>query len=99
MINEIGEPAMLEMLAEELAECSHEALKLARVLRNENPTPRTEKEVRTSLREEWTDVVQCAKELNLDVNWNQIEVKRQRFETRWKEAQNEVQDCPKIERI
>ena len=89
MINEIGEPAMLEMLAEELVECAHEALKLARVKRKENPTPRTEKEVRASLREEWTDVVQCAKELGLDVNWNQIEVKRQRFETRWKEVENE----------
>ena len=30
MIKEIGEPAMLEMLAEELVECAHEALKLAR---------------------------------------------------------------------
>lgn len=86
MINEIGEPAMLEMLAEELVECAHEVLKLARVLRHENPTPRTEKEVRASLREEWSDVVQCAKELQLDVNWNQIEMKRQRFEQRWKES-------------
>lgn len=90
MINEIGEPAMLEMLAEELAECSHEALKLSRVLRHENPTPKTEKEVRASLREEWSDVIQCSKELNLDVDWNQIEMKRQRFEARWKEAQD---DC------
>lgn len=89
MINEIGEPAMLEMLAEELVECAHEALKLARVKRGENPTPRTEKEVRASLREEWSDVVQCAKELQLDVNWNQIEMKRQRFEERWKEVENE----------
>lgn len=85
MINEIGEPAMLEMLAEELAECSHETLKLARVLRHENPTPKTEKEVRTSLRGEWTDVVQCAKELNLDVDWNQIEMEKRRFEERWNE--------------
>ena len=46
MIDEIGEPAMLEMLADELVECAHEALKLARVKRGENPTPRTEKEVR-----------------------------------------------------
>lgn len=84
MIKELGEPAMLEMLAEELVECAHEALKLARVKRGENPTPRTEKEVRASLREEWTDVVQCAKELSLDVNWNQIEVKKKRFEERWK---------------
>ena len=60
MINEIGEPAMLEMLAEELVECAHEALKLARVQRRENPTPRTEKEVRASLREEWSDVIQCS---------------------------------------
>lgn len=86
MINEIGEPAMLEMLAEELVECAHEAMKLARVKRGENQTPRTEKEVMASLREEWSDVVQCAKELQLDVNWNQIEMKRQRFEQRWKES-------------
>lgn len=89
MIKEIGEPAMLEMLAEELVECAHEALKLARVLRHENPTTKTEKEVRASLREEWSDVVQCAKELQLDVNWNQIEMKRQRFEARWKKAQDD----------
>lgn len=83
MIKEIGEPAMLEMLAEELVECAHEALKLARVKRGENPTPRTEKEVRVSLREEWSDVIQCSKELNLDVDWNQIEMKKRRFEERW----------------
>lgn len=91
MIKEIGEPAMLEMLAEELVECAHEVLKLARVLRHENPTPKTEKEVRASLREEWSDVIQCSKELNLDVDWNQIEAKKKRFEQRWTEAQNEVQ--------
>lgn len=83
MIKEIGEPAMLEMLAEELVECAHEALKLARVQRRENPTPRTEKEVRASLREEWSDVIQCSKELNLDVDWNQIEMKKRRFEEHW----------------
>lgn len=91
MIKEIGEAAMLEMLAEELAECAHEVLKLARVLRHENPTPKTEKEVRASLREEWSDVIQCSKELNLDVDWNQIEMKRKRFEARWKES-HEIQN-------
>ena len=91
MIKEIGEPAMLEMLAEELVECAHEVLKLARVLRGENPTPRTEKDVRASLREEWSDAIQCSKELNLDVDWNQIEMKRQRFEARWKDS-HEIQD-------
>ena len=53
MIKEIGEPAMLEMFAEELGECQHEALKLSRIIRGENPTPKKEKEVRASLREEW----------------------------------------------
>ena len=91
MIKEIGEPAMLEMLAEELADCAHEVLKLARVLGHENPTPRTEKEVRASLREEWSDVIQCSKELNLDVDWNQIEAKEKRFEARWKES-HEIQN-------
>lgn len=48
MIKEIGEPAMLEMLAEELVECAHEALKLARVQRRENPTEeRFESDVRS----------------------------------------------------
>ncbi len=86
MIKEIGEPAMLEMFAEELGECQHEALKLSRIIRGENPTPKTEKEVRASLCEEWSDVIQCSKELDLDVNWNQIEAKRQRFKQRWEEA-------------
>lgn len=36
-----------------------------------------------SLREEWSDVIQCSKELNLDVDWNQIEMKKRRFEERW----------------
>lgn len=29
------------------------------------------------------------KKLGIDVNWNQIEAKRKRFEARWKEAQND----------
>ena len=41
MIEKIGKPAMLEQLAEEAAELSQAALKLARVIRNENPTPVT----------------------------------------------------------
>lgn len=86
MIKEIGEPAMLEMFAEELGECQHEALKLSRIIRGENPTPKTEKEVRAALREEWSDVIQCSKELSLDANWNQMELKRQRFEKRWEEV-------------
>ena len=46
MIEKIGTPAMLEQLAKEAAELSQAALKLARVLRGENPTPVTRREVR-----------------------------------------------------
>lgn len=47
---------MLEQLAEEAAELSQAALKLARVLRGENPTTVTRKEARKHLTEEYTDV-------------------------------------------
>lgn len=60
MIEKIGTPAMLEQLAEEAAELSQAALKLARVLRGENPTLVTRREARKHLMEEYTDVFQCA---------------------------------------
>lgn len=66
MVELIGEPAMLEQLAEELVEAAKEALKLARILRKENPTPRTEGEVRYHLKEEITDVSLCARALGID---------------------------------
>lgn len=40
-IEEIGDAAMLEMLAEECAELTQAALKFARYNRGENPTPKT----------------------------------------------------------
>ena len=85
MIEKIGKPAMLEQLAEEAAELSQAALKLARVIRNENPTPVTQGEAQKRLIEEWTDVYQCARELNLLVDWPQINEKQRRFEQRWEE--------------
>lgn len=44
IIEEIGEAAMLEQLAEECTELAKAALKMARIIRKENPTPVTEKE-------------------------------------------------------
>lgn len=87
ILDYIGEPAMLEMAAEECAELSHALLKLARIERKENPTPVTREEAFKNIREEWTDVfLCCARELGLCVDWNQIETKRKRFENRWKEC-------------
>ena len=72
MVDAIGEPAMLEMLAEEASELTQAALKASRVLRGENPTPVTVAEALTHLVEEYTDVVQCALELHMQTDLMRI---------------------------
>ena len=85
MIEKIGAAAMLEQLAEEATELAHAALKLARIERGENPTPVLKEVAMDHLIEEYTDVVQCAEELRLVPNREQIKLKKMRFEERWKE--------------
>ena len=82
IIEEIGEAAMLEQLAEECTELAKAALKMARIIRKENPTPVTEKEAIDNIREEYTDVVQCAGELSLTVDEEQMARKHERWEKR-----------------
>ena len=57
LLEAIGEPASLELLAEECAELAHAALKLARAERGENPTPKTEGECMEEIYEEVADVL------------------------------------------
>ena len=85
MIEKIGTSAILEQLAEEATELAHAALKLARIERGENPTPVLKEDAMDHLIEEYTDVVQCAEELSLVPNREQIKLKKMRFEERWKE--------------
>ena len=85
MIEKIGAAAMLEQLAEEATELAHAALKLARIERGENPTPVLKEDAMDHLIEEYTDVVQCAEELSLVPNREQIKLKKMRCEERWKE--------------
>ena len=75
MINEIGKPAMLEQMAEECSELTQALLKYARKLRNENPTPKSESEIKRNLIEEYSDVIQCARELGLQPDEEQIREK------------------------
>ena len=58
-IKNLSEPVRLEQLAEECAELGHAALKLARILRGENPTPVSEAEAREALVREIADVMVC----------------------------------------
>lgn len=83
IVDYIGYPAMLEQLAEECAELGKAALKLARILRKENPTPVTKEEALENLREEYTDVVQCAQELGLEPDLVEMKEKKERFFERW----------------
>ena len=79
-INEIlDRPTLLEQLAEEAAELTKAALKLSRVLRDENPTPITETEAVINLLEEYTDVIQTGRELGLKPNEKQICTKNDRW--------------------
>lgn len=96
ILDAIGVPAMYEMLAEEATELAHAAQKMARIQRGENPTPVTEEEARKNLTEEFTDVIQCASELGLEADEEQISEKKVRFESRWIEANQEWQDDTKI---
>ena len=78
----IGKPALLEQLAEECSELAKAALKQARIIRGENPTPVTEQEAYNDVIEEYTDVVHCAIELDLSIDQAQIVRKDKRWTER-----------------
>lgn len=87
----IGVPALLEQLAEECDELGQAALKMARVLRKENPTPTSEAAARVHLAEEAADVMVCLIELSrvfFDVDQNGMirEQKIIRWHDRLKDA-------------
>ena len=89
MLDQIGEPAMYEQLAEECTELAKAALKMARIIRNENPTPVTATEASDMIIEEAADVLICLEEVGA---FDSSEVsriahaKRERFKARWEEA-------------
>lgn len=84
--DKIGAAALYEQLAEECAELAQAALKLARIERGENPTPKTHQEAWADFLEETADV-----ELVLDqiprtmVDFDAIQETRQKKKQRWKE--------------
>ena len=97
MVEAIGEPAMLEQLAEECAELSKAAFKLARIERGENPTPVTSEEAWASLKEEYTDVIQCGIELGIQIDQKQMDQKLKRFCKRMQEFNRAEDDASEEE--
>ena len=59
IMEKIGLPAMLEQLGAEGGEVVQASLKYARLLRGENPTPKTEEQCIDDLTEEIADVELC----------------------------------------
>ena len=90
MVEKIGGAAMLEQLAEEASELSQAALKMARIMRGENPTPVTRIQAEKNLIEEYTDVRLCAKDLGLRKDSAMAREKLQRFLRRWGEKEKLV---------
>ena len=93
LIEFIGEAAMLEQAAEELAECAQACLKLARYKRGENPTYKSAESIYDNLHEEIADVHICFNELEqgklIDEKQvlNQIQYKIKRMLTRLSESE------------
>lgn len=95
MRDRIGDAAMYEQLAEECAELGQAALKMARVLRRENPTPMTETEASDMIIEEAADVLICIDEVGVFDSSEVARVahaKRERFKARWEEANHGSED-------
>ena len=98
IVERIGLPAMYEQLAEECTELAKAALKKARLIRGENPTPKTAEEIDKNLIEEVTDVALCASELKLQFDPDLWERKINRFEHRWRKvhAVDDLADIAKM---
>lgn len=98
VIRMIGEPALLEQLAEECSELAQAALKLARLERGENPTPKTEEECVKDLIEELGDVNLCMSvvEANRGILIRCLSVdKKARWAQRIREARGDVPEKKK----
>lgn len=101
VICSLGEPALLEQLAEECSELAQAALKLARKERGENPTPKTEEECVKAFLEEMVDVHLCMSVVrrfrNDKIILGDTEIaKRERWAQRIREALGEVpKETPK----
>ena len=82
ILNAIGEEAMWMQLAEEAAELSQAAAKMARYLHGTNPVAKSETEIRADIIEEYMDVENCARHLNIPRNEHCVVVKNIRWRQR-----------------
>ena len=79
IVDSIGEPCVLDQLAEEASELAQSALKLARVYRGTNPTPVSAEAAYNRLIEEYSDVALVAHILNVYADPEIMAVKTKRW--------------------
>ena len=85
----VGKAALYEQLAEEAAELAHAALKYARILRGENPTPVNGNEAFAAVIDEVSDVTLCADICGAPPDLTIMYNKRKRWTERIEEAEDE----------
>lgn len=104
IVDHIGVPALLEQTAEECCELAQACLKMARKLRDENPTPKSIEDIRESLVEELADVDICTTAIIYDTQLaspNELDVITIKKHKRWKERLEQhvnldvFEDCDK----
>lgn len=90
IIDAIGEPALLEQLAEECTELAHACLKYARILRGENPTPVSAEDAQEQVILEAADVEVCMVQLAKLPwwSWSTMEWALEYKSNRWEERTN-----------
>lgn len=88
--SKIGKPAVLEQLAEECCELAQISLKRARILRGENPTPKTITETDANFLEEIADVLTCISVIADELDMNKVRNVQKKKLNRWKKRIMEV---------
>lgn len=78
----IPKAALYEALAEEATELAQASLKMARIMRRENPTPVTIDDAYDNLIEEFCDLLICCRVLELETDTNLIMEKTYRWQAR-----------------
>lgn len=79
--------SLYEMLAEEATELAQASLKMARIIREENPTPVDPLDAWKSIEEEWNDLYLVNRVLSLTTDYVAMKHKAERWIERLKEKE------------
>ena len=84
-----SDAALYELMAEEAAELSHAASKMARILRGEVPTPKTAEKAMEDVVEEFSDLLNVTQTSNVFMNVDISNYKLRRWIERLNEKEKE----------